>query len=77
MQHGGIGQGNAFNIKIHQNKARGIPNLIAEIAGGFDFFIGEAHVIPGGITCCKGKAQRVGAVFVDNLQRVDSVSEGF
>ena len=70
------GHFNLFNIKVHHNEASRIPELVSEVTGGFYLLVGEAHIVSGGVTCCKSKAESVSAVLFNNKQGVNTVTEG-
>ena len=63
-------------FQVHQHEARGVPNLVDEVAEGFDFFLGHAHVRARGDAHFQREAQRVRAVLVDDGDGVDAVAEG-
>ena len=61
---------------VHFAEARGVPQLGREIAVGLDARGADAHVaaLPGRQR--QREAQRIGAVFVDQFQRVDDIAFG-
>ncbi len=61
---------------VHLAEARGVPQLGAEIAAGLDAIEPEADVAPLPRRDAEREAQRVGAVFVDDVQRIDDVALG-
>ena len=64
-------------VDVHMNKAAGVPELVREVGASFNPFVRETHIISGRVACREEESQRVGAVFVNDFERVDSVSEGF
>ena len=66
-----------ISLNIHQSKTGSIPNLIGKIAGCFHTLPIEAHIIARSVTGNQHKAQGISAIFVDNLQRVDAIAQGF
>ena len=62
-------------LEVHQDETGSVPDLVGEVAAGDDLLVAEAHVVTRGIAGGKGEAQRVGAVLVDDLQRVDAVAQ--
>ena len=61
--------------QVHLDKAGCVPDLVAEVAGRLYALIRETHVVSGAVAGCEGEAQRVRAVLVDDLERVDAVAE--
>ena len=61
---------------VHLAEPRGIPQLGAEIAIAFDPALRHLHVVPLDGERGQGKTQGVGAVGVDQPQRVDDVALG-
>ena len=62
--------------KVHHHKARGVPELVGEIAHGAALLNVEAHIVAGAVARDEVEAQRIGAVGVGHLERVDAVAEG-
>ena len=62
-------------LEIHQHIARCVPDLIRKIARGLHALPVEAHVVARGIARDEHEAQRVRAVFLDDLYGVDAVAE--
>ena len=62
--------------EVHHHKAAGVPELVAEVAHGLALLHVEAHVVAGGVAGDEVVAQRVRAVLLHDLQRVDAVAEG-
>ena len=62
---------------IHQNKTGRIPYFICKIPACFYPFIIETHIISRRISGYKRKPQRIRAVLVNDLQRINSVAQRF
>src|SRR5690606_20181811 len=56
---------------------RRIPNLVDEIPSRLHFFPMEAQILTWGRASQQEEAQRIGPVFLDDIHRVDAVSERF
>ncbi len=52
-------------------------SLLAKLRLAMHLLVAEAHVVARAVAGGQGEAQRVGAVLVDDLQRVDAVAQGF
>ena len=50
--------------------AGGVPELVGEVAAGADLGLAESAVVAGGGADGEGKAEGVGAMFVDDVQGV-------
>ena len=59
---------------VQQDQPAGVPELVGEVAALLDLGVGEAHVLGRGHRQ-QPEAQRVGAVHVDLLERVDPGAE--
>jgi hypothetical protein len=57
-------------LRVHQDIARGIPKLVAEVAVALDAPEVELHVPPGGGQRREGEAQGIGAEGGDALGEV-------
>ena len=62
-------------VQIHQNKTGCIPHLVGEITARLHAFSVKTHVVAGSIACHKCQAKRIRAIFLNHLERIDSVSE--
>ncbi len=60
---------------VHLPKARGIPKFCRKVSAFFDLFFIEADVLTARRDAHETKAQPVGAILVDQLQRVGRVAE--
>ena len=60
--------------RVEQDQPAGVPELVGEVAALLDLGVGVAHVLGRGHRQ-QAEAQRVGAVHVDLLQRVDPGAE--
>ena len=60
---------------MHLTKARDIPKLRREVTAFFDLFLVEANVLACGRDAHQTKPQAVGAVFVDQLERIGRIAE--
>ena len=61
---------------VHLGKASRVPEFGREVAVAFDGLFGEADIAPLSGHAAHGEAQRVGAVFVHQFQRVHDVALG-
>ena len=71
-----LGQLDMVDGEVHHHKAAGIPDLVGEVAQGLALLNVEARVIAGRVAGDEVEAQRVRAVLLRHLQRVDAVAEG-
>ena len=62
--------------EVHHHEAGCVPELVAEVAHRFALLYVEAHIVAGGVAGDEIIAQRIRAVLLDHLQRVDAVAEG-
>ena len=60
---------------LHLPKATGVPQLVAKVAAELDILFIEEHIQPQRRTAHRAKAQGVGAVLVDELERLGRVAE--
>ena len=63
-------------LQVHQGEAGRVPDLVAEVAVAGDPLLGQLDVPPLGGEGGQGEAEGVGAVLVDDRQRVDDVPLG-
>ena len=61
--------------EVHHHEAGCVPELVAEVAHRFALLYVEAHIVAGGVAGDEIIAQRIRAVLLDHLQRVDAVAE--
>ena len=61
--------------QIHHDKSGCIPYLVGEVAARLHSLPVEAHIIARRVACHERHAQRVRAVFVDDLDGIDAVAE--
>ncbi len=61
---------------VHLQEARGVPQLGREVAVALDPLLIELDVAALAFHRRQGEAQRVGAIFVDQAERVDGVALG-
>ena len=60
-----------------QHEPGRVPDLVGEVAAGLDGLLGQREVLLVGAGHARhGEPQRVGAVALDHVQRVDHVAEG-
>ena len=52
-------------------------SLLAKLRAAVTFSSREAHIVARAVAGGQGEPQRIGAVLVDDLQRVDAVAQGF
>ena len=64
-------------LEVHHDKTGSVPYFVGEVTAGFHTIPVETHVVSGGVSGHKSQAERICAVFVDDFQRIDTVSEGF
>ena len=62
-------------LQVHHNETGSIPDLICKVTAGFYTLPVETHIISRCITCHQCQTKGICAVFVDNLQRIDTVSK--
>ena len=62
---------------VHDEETAGVPKLVHEVAAGFHLFFGISGVASRSDARSQTETQGVGAVFVDNLQRIDAVAKRF
>ena len=65
----------SFDGEVHHHEAGSIPELVGKVAHGAALLDIEAHVVAGAVARDEVEAQRVGAVGVGHLERVDAVAE--
>ena len=63
-------------VQIHNGKLSGIPQLIGKVTVSFYLFIVETHIIAWCITGYQSEAQRIGAIFINNFQRINAIAKG-
>ncbi len=63
--------------QVHHDIAGSVPQLVGKVAHGLAPLGVEAHVVSGGVAGDHVHSQGVAAVFVDHLQRIDAVPQGF
>ena len=68
---------NGLSVHIHHDKTGGVPYLIGKITACFHSFKIEPHVVSGCISGNQRETQRVGAVLVNDFQRINAVAQGF
>ena len=62
-------------MEVHKHEAGGVPELVGEVAARLDLLIREAHIVAGRVVRRERETQRVRAVLLDDLQRVDAVAQ--
>jgi len=77
VKRGAVDLARRFFAQVHQHKARGVINLVAEVARRFHLLAVKAHVVSRAVAGDEAEAQRIRAVILDDLQRVDAVAKGF
>ena len=60
---------------VHLSQTRNIPELRGEIAAFFDLFFIVANVLTAGRDAHQPKSQAVGAVFINQLERIGRVAQ--
>ena len=66
-----------FFRHIHKDETGRVPHFIREVTARLHSLVVEAHIITRRVSCDKCKSQGVSAVFVDNLQRINTISKRF
>ena len=61
--------------EVHHDETAGIPDLVAEVPHGFAFLRIETHVVSGRVAGDQVVAQRIGAVLIGHVQRIDAVAQ--
>ena len=61
--------------KIHHDKPARVPDLVREVPACLNLLPVEAHVISRSIACHECETQRVRAVLVNDLERINAVAE--
>jgi len=56
-------------------EAGGVPDFVGKVAVRFDARDAEFHVVAGRAAGEQAEAQRIGAVFVDQIQRIHYIAE--
>src|SRR5436190_7097935 len=56
-----------------QDKARSIPDLIRKVTITNDALFNQLHIIAGRTAGGQGKAQRIGAKLVHDIERIDDI----
>ena len=64
-------------LQIHHNETGCIPDFVCKITAGLYTFPVETHVISRCITCDQSQSKCICAVFINNFQRIDTISERF
>ena len=70
-----FGQLHVVDRQVHHHEAARVPDLVAEVAHRLALFDVETHVVARGVAGDEVEAQRVRAVLLGHLQRVDAVAE--
>ena len=68
---------NLRRVQIHQDEPGGVPHLIGKIPAGLHALPVETHVVARRISGHQRQPQGIGPVFVDNLQRINAVTQRF
>src|SRR4029077_16144241 len=61
---------------MHLPEARDVPKFRREVSTFFDLFFVEANILSSGSNAHQAKAQAVGAVLVDQFERIGRVAQG-
>ena len=62
-------------FEVHEHVARCIPDLVREVARALNALPIEAHIVARRVARNEHEAQRIRAVLLDDLDRVDAVAE--
>ena len=62
-------------VDVHMYIARRVPQLVGKTGARFDALFGIADVVARRVARHEEEAQRVGAVFFDDLQRINAVAQ--
>ena len=71
----GVERAVVAHLAAHLAEARGVPELVAEVAAALDAFLVELHVLAERRDLEQAEAQAVGAVLRDELERIGRVAE--
>ena len=64
-------------LHIHKDETGCVPHLVCKIPARFYSLIVETHVVARRVSGHKCKPQRIGAVLVNDLKRINTISERF
>ena len=70
-------QRNFAGIQVHEDEAGGVPDLVGEVAVGFDAGDAELHVVAGRAAGEQGEAEGIVAVGGDEVEGIEGVAEAF
>ena len=62
-------------LRVHLHEAGGVPYLGAEVAADLELFVRDVDILPRGRNHQQRETQGVGAVFLDNVERIDGIAE--
>ena len=62
---------------VHQSETGSVPDFVGKVTGCLNALPVEAHIVARGVAGNQHEAQCIGAVLINNLQRVDAVAQGF
>ena len=71
------GSRNFCFFQVHHDETGSVPYFVCEVSAGFHTLPVETHIVTRCITGHQSKTQGVRAVFVDDFQRIDTVTQGF
>ncbi len=74
--HPGFSDGLCF-FQVHHDETGRVPYFVGEVPAGLHALHVETHVVAGRVSGDQRQTERVRAVFVDDFERIDTVSEGF
>ena len=63
-------------LEMVQSEPDGVPYFVAELPGSEDPIRIERHIVSGSCSLDERQPERIGAVLVDDVQRVDGIADG-
>ena len=60
---------------IHHDKTGSVPDLVGKVTAGLHALHIETHIVAGRVAGNQGETQGVCAILIDDLQRVDTISQ--
>ena len=63
-------------VKVHQDETCGVPYLVGKVAACLNLLFGITHIVSGAVARRERQAKGICTVFVDNDQRINTVTQG-